>query len=181
MKDEKKLVKKARKGQAEAFGLLYNRHLPAIYRFIFLKVNHQQDAEDLTHQVFLQAWQGIKSYRLKGFPFSSWLYRIASNKVVDYYRTKKTYIELEYVSEENLAESDPLPQKKIDTDLDLALIKKALKKLEPEQQNILIMIFVNDLANQEIAQAIGKSLGAIRVIQHRALKKLKNLLYGQNK
>jgi len=118
MKDEKKLVKKARKGQAEAFGLLYNRHLPAIYRFIFLKVNHQQDAEDLTHQVFLQAWQGIKSYRLKGFPFSSWLYRIASNKVVDYYRTKKTYIELEYVSEENLAESDPLPQKKIDTDLD---------------------------------------------------------------
>jgi len=180
MTDEERLVKKAKKGEAEAFGLLYDHYVAAIYRFILLKVSHESDAEDLTHQVFLQAWQNIRSYRSKGLAFSSWLYRIAANKVIDYYRTKKKYVDIENVAEENLIDPSPSPQKKIEKDLNLSLIKKALKKLEPDQQNVLIMRFINDLSHQEIAQALNKSLGAIRVIQHRALKKLKELLYEQN-
>ena len=92
MKEEPELIKKAKNRNPEAFGLLYDQYLPAIYRFILLKIGDKVTTEDLAHQVFLSAWQNIENYQTQGFPFSSWLYRIAHNAVIDYYRTgKKTF------------------------------------------------------------------------------------------
>jgi len=174
-KEEQELVKKAQKGEAEAFGKLYDRHLPAIYRFILLKVGDQSDAEDICHQVFLNAWQNVGRFRYQGFPFSSWLYKIAKNAVIDHWRTRKNNIDCGLVSE-NLLSDTPAPADAIDKKLNIDLVWRTLKRLDDDYQNLLIMKFVDELSNKEVAEILGKSEGAIRVIQHRALKQLKKLL-----
>lgn len=178
MKDEElTLIQKAQHGDGKAFGTLYDTYLPQIYRFVFLKVGRKQDAEDLTQQVFASAWQNIGRYEHKGFPFSSWLYRIASNAVIDFYRTSKPNVSIDQVPEDHIAELDDM-EDRVDTAMSSALVREALKKLDHDQQNVLLMKFVEELSNKEIAEALKKSEGAVRVIQHRALKQLKTLIDG---
>lgn len=174
-KEEQELVKKAQKGEAEAFGKLYDRHLPAIYRFILLKVGNEPDAQDICHQVFMNAWQNINGFRFQGFPFSSWLYKIARNAVIDHWRTRKVSVDIELVSE-NLLSDAPALGESVDRKLGLQLVWSGLKRLDEDYQSLLIMKFVDELSNKEIAEILGKSEGAIRVTQHRALKQLKKLL-----
>jgi RNA polymerase sigma-70 factor, ECF subfamily len=177
MKDEESIIKRAREGDEKAFGKLYDEYLPRIYRFIFLKVGRKQDTEDLTHQVFVNAWQNVGRYEFRGFPFSSWLYRIANNAVIDYYRTWKNLQNIDTVPEERFADN-PETDETVDTKINMELLKGALAKLETDQQNVLIMKFIDDLSNKEIATALEKSEGAVRVIQHRALKQLKKYVDG---
>ena len=169
---EKNIIEKAIKGEAEAFGLLYDYYQPMIYRFIYLKVSHREEAEDLTHQVFLSAWQNIEQYAFRGFPFSSWLYRIARNQVIDYYRVKKTNISIETIE----IRIDNASIKKMDDSLDIERVGKAILQLKPEQQDVILMRFVEDLSPKEVAMAINKTSTAVRLIQHRAIKNLKEIL-----
>ncbi len=172
---EKRLVQRAVKGEASAFGLLYDRYQPQIYRFIFLKVSRREEAEDLTHQVFLQALQHIGEYEDVGFPFTSWLYRIARNEVIDHYRTRKQALSLDDVDPEYFAALDRAME---DTErrMDMRRVTDALKQLKPEYQDIIIMRFVEDLSPKEIAAALQKSEGAVKLLQHRAVKQLQRLL-----
>ncbi len=183
MKDEEKLIEKAKEGKEEAFGILYDRHVSAIYRFVFLKIGGKKgDAEDITHEVFLNAWKNIKRYEFKGFPFSSWLYRIARNAVIDYYRMAKPVVALEQVPE-HVVVSPTSEEEKFDIALDLGRIRECLGLLEPVYQDVLIMKFIEEKTNKEMASALEKTEGAIRVIQHRALKQLKKYInerYGQS-
>lgn len=172
MKGEVLLVQKAKEGDNKAFGELYDEYLPKIYRFILFKVGRKHDAEDLTHQVFAQAWEHIGRFEFQGFPFSSWLYRIASNAVIDYYRTFKNNLDIEMVPKEAVMRDDNL-EDRFDTGLSMELVRTAITKLDADQQNVILMRFVNELSTKEIALALGKTEGAIRVIQHRALKQLK--------
>jgi len=169
--DEGILIKKARKGDEGAFGTLYDTHMSAIYRFVFVKVGNKADAEDITHQVFLRAWQNMPRYREQGFPFSSWLYRIARNAVVDFYRTSKHHTDIDTIPEDLHSET-PSFGDSIDTSIQVDAVRAALARLDPDQESVLVMKFINDFSNKEIAQSLGKSEGAIRVIQHRALKQL---------
>jgi len=105
MKEEESLIKKAQKGHGESFGKLYDLYMPRIFRFIVLKVGTRQDAEDLTQQVFVNAWRHIHSFEFQGFPFSSWLYRIASNAVIDHYRTSRPTYDIEKIPEEIIAQT----------------------------------------------------------------------------
>ena len=173
--EEQELIKRAQKGDSEAFGVLYDNHIKPIYRFVLLKTGNRADAEDITHQVFLSAWQNVKNYKTQGFPFSSWLYKIASNAVIDHWRTKKPSVSIELVSENFLPSSDK-HEITLDDKLKAQSIHAALVHLEPEQQNVIILKFVDELSNKEIAESLGKSEGAVRVIQHRAIKKLKKHL-----
>ncbi|MFA6365430.1 MAG: sigma-70 family RNA polymerase sigma factor [Candidatus Paceibacterota bacterium] len=175
MKEEELLIQKAKQGDDISFGKLYDTYLPSIYRFVFLKIGRKEDAEDITQKVFVSAWQSLKGFEFKGFPFSSWLYRIASNAVIDYYRTWKGNISIDLVPEEYFSESMN-EEGRIDDNFDIARVRTAIAKLEPDQQNVVIMKFVSDLSNKEIAESLGKTEGAIRVIQHRALKQLKTLI-----
>ena len=176
MKEEEGLIKKAKNRDSEAFGLLYDQHLPPIYRFILLKTGSKVTAEDLTHQVFLNAWQNIENYQSQGFPFSSWLYRIASNAVIDYYRTDKKHFNLEAIEEP--AASNNL-EEKIDQRFEMNLVRTAIKELPDEQQTIIIMKFVEDLTNKEIAAALGKSEGAVKTAQHRSIQNIKKIINGK--
>ncbi len=178
MKDEEQsLIKKAQAGNSAAFGRLYDRYLPSIYRFVFIRVGRKQDAEDISQQVFTSAWQNIDGFEFKGYPFSSWIYRIASNAVIDYYRTAKNNVSIDNVPEEFFSE-ETNDEANVDRAINMTTVRVALTRLEPDQQNVLIMKFVEDLSNKEIAEALGKSEGAVRVIQHRALKQLKTHLDG---
>lgn len=178
MKEEESIIKKAQAGEAEAFGWIYDRYIKKIYRFVYLKVSHRANAEDLTQQVFLSAWQNIGNYRSQGFPFSSWLYRIAGNAVIDHYRTSRHHLNIEALPEEIFAEEKP--NRKIEQETEIREIKKAISRLEPDQQSVMVMKFTEEMTNKEIAAALEKTEGAIRVIQHRAVKKLKEILSEEN-
>ncbi len=171
---ENNLTKRAIKGEASAFGLLYNHYQPKIYRFIYFKVGQREEAEDLTHQVFLKAWTNIRDYRSQGFPFGSWLYRIARNSVIDHYRTRKDNDPIESVENIVLASSSLL--KDLDSKLSVEKIKTAILKLKPDYQEVIILKFVEDLTNKEISEAMEKSDRAIKLLQHRAIKGLREIL-----
>jgi RNA polymerase sigma-70 factor (ECF subfamily) len=171
---EDELISKAKGGDAASFGALYDLYMPRIYRFVLLRTRQKEDAEDLTHQVFMNAWQNLGRYESRGFPFGSWLYRIATNAVIDHYRTARTHAPLEAIPEEVLSEPSGMGEA-VDTAIDLHRVRVMLTKLESDQQNVLLMKFVDDMTNKEIAEALGKTEGAVRVIQHRAIKKLKEL------
>ncbi len=172
---EKRIIQRAKRGEASAFGLLYDRYQPQIYRFIFLKVSRREEAEDLTHQVFLQALQHIGEYEDVGFPFTSWLYRIARNEVIDHYRTKRQAISLDDVDPEYFATLDRAMED-AERRMDVRRVTDALKQLKPEYQDVIIMRFIEDLSPKEIAVALQKSEGAVKLLQHRAVKQLQQLL-----
>jgi RNA polymerase sigma-70 factor (ECF subfamily) len=168
------IIKQAKNGDSEAFGQLYDHYEEQIYRFIYLKTGQKEDAEDLTHQVFLQAFRKIKDYKDFGFPFSSWLYRIARNEVIDFYRSKKTNIPLEDV--DNVLKSEEDKKNDLDFKIQLEEVKKAISKLKPEYQDVIIMRFIEDLSIKEVSRILNKSEGAIKLIQHRAMAALKKNL-----
>lgn len=174
---EQDIIKRAIKGEASAFGLLYDKYQPQIYRFVYLKVSHREAAEDLTHQVFLNAWQKIENYKFRGFPFSSWLYSIARNQIIDYYRVQKTNISSEEAIEleVELTVENPIA-KNIDNNLDKEKVRRAIKKLKAEHQNVVILRFIEELSVRETAAAIGKTPLAVKLIQHRAVKNLKKII-----
>lgn len=175
LENEDKLIKRAKKGEKECFGQLYDHYLPQIYRYMLVKVTNRQDAEDLTHEVFMSAWQNIDSYKSRGFSFSSWLYNIAHNRVIDYYRTRKSHANLETV-DENFVKIISTVDQQLDLTLAWEKIKNLLNQLTEEQQDVVIMRFVDDLSHREIAAVLKKSEGAVRLIQFRAIQRLKELL-----
>ncbi|OGY58784.1 MAG: hypothetical protein A3H06_01915 [Candidatus Colwellbacteria bacterium RIFCSPLOWO2_12_FULL_44_13] len=178
MQDERELIQRSKEGEGEAFGLLYDLYLPKIYRFVLFKVNHREEAEDLTHQTFMQAWEKIGTYVHGDFPFSSWLYRIARNLVIDHYRKSKPTVSIETieVSEERVLSYEPSNAARLDLEQEQAAVFRAIQKLTPSQQDVIIMRFVDELSLKETAAAIHKSEGAVKLLQHRALMNLKKLL-----
>ncbi len=175
LEEEPKIVTRAVKGESEAFGLLYDHYQPQIYRFIILKVGRREEAEDLTHQVFVAAWKSMPNYEDQGYPFSSWLYQIARNQVIDHYRLKKPDVDLEESHVQEIASTSDT-ESQVEERLAMGKVQDALRELSQEYQDVIIMRFVEELSVREVAQAVGKSEGAIKVMQHRAIKELKKVL-----
>ena len=172
---EKNIIERAIGGEASAFGRLYDEYQPKIYRFIYLKVGHREEAEDLCHQTFISAWENIGNYRFQGYLFSTWLYSIARNKVIDYYRAKKITVNLE-IETIQILEIGVSNEQLIDARFEMEKAKNAILKLNPLEQDVIIMRFIEDLNPKEIAKSLNKSEVAIRQIQHRAIKNLKKIL-----
>lgn len=169
------LVESAVEGNIEAFGEIYGVFLDRIYRYIFYQVNDRAAAEDLTEEVFLKAWGGIQRYTWKGQPFSAWLFRIAHNHVIDYYRTSRKFEALE----EELPADNGDPEEETEGKQMRQEVLEAIATLPQEQQQVVIMKFIEELDNREIEQITGKSQGAIRVMQMRALATLRRKLNGE--
>lgn len=174
--EEKSIIDRAIGGDASAFGLLYDRYHDQIYRFVYLKVSHREEAEDITHHVFLSAWQHIAGYTHKGFPFSSLLYQIARNKIIDHYRTQKTTIDIEDLKEAEIPRHESTVEDSLHSQFQFATVKTALQQLKQEYQDIIIMRYIEELTPAEIARILKKPEVTIRVLQHRAIKQLKALL-----
>jgi RNA polymerase sigma factor (sigma-70 family) len=174
LEGEQKLVERAKEGESSAFGLLYDYYLPKIYRFVLIKVSQREEAEDITHLTFLKAWESIDRYSYHGYSFGSWLYQIARNVVIDHYRGTSVQTSLEDADEPE--SNEPWPGHDLDTKVKYAEVMQALSKLGTLEQDVIIMRFVENLPVRDVAEAIGKSEGAVKLIQHRAMKKLKGYL-----
>jgi RNA polymerase sigma-70 factor (ECF subfamily) len=174
--EEKSIIEQAIGGDSSAFGLLYDKYHTQIYRFIYLKVSHREEAEDITHHVFLSAWQSMGGYKDKGFPFSSLLYQIARNKVIDHYRTKKTSIDIEDLNETQIPYQEASLEGTLHTQFQLETVRIVMQQLKQEYQDIIIMRYIEELTPSEVARILKKPEATVRVLQHRAIKKLKELL-----
>lgn len=174
------LVELAIAGDTDAFGELYSRHLDAIYRYIYFRIGDVHDAEDLTEMTFLRAWESLPSYKSQGSPFTSWLYRIAHNLTVDYYRRNKTHQSFAQVDREALLDQEQagLMQKLIANE-EVQELAKALSRLTEEQQQVIILRFIQGLDHTEVARHLNKTDGACRMLQYRALTALNQILSHQ--
>lgn len=173
--DEPKLVRQAKTGDSEAFGQLYDAYLERIYRFIYFRVEDQQTAEDITSQVFLKAWENLGRFQIGGTPFLAWLYTIAHNAVIDHYRTRKVTATLEDVRISDPGHAEAV-ENGIDSAVEMKSIKTALLTLTDDQRQVLLLKFIDEMSNEEIARHLGKREGAIRALQMRGLKALSKRL-----
>ena len=169
--DDIPLVLRAIRRDQDAFGELYDRHVVRVYRHIYYMVGNAAEAEDLTAQTFLRAWEAIERYQVRGAPFVSWLLRIAHNLGVSYLRSKRESSELHDGIVDTKERRDP--EWSYQQTAEEELVREAILKLREEQRQVIILRFIEDLDYKEVAEIIGKSVAAIRVIQHRALNSLR--------
>lgn len=168
------LLESAIDGDADAFGRLYDMHVDRVYRHVYYRVGNVADAEDLTQQVFLRAWQAIHRYKKTAIPFLAWLIKISHNLVVDFYRSNKaiTYLDLDFVP----GKPSSNPEYMAEARFEQQQIRKAILGLPCDQQQVVLMRFIEGFSYSEIAASISKSEGAVRVILHRALVRLREIL-----
>ncbi len=170
------LVELAKRGDAEAFGQLYDHYLSTVYRYIYYRVGTHVQAEDLTSETFLRALRALSTFRWQGRDFGAWLVTIARNLVTDHFKSGRFRLEvatgeiLDYDSAADGPEDDVLA-----TLANEALIK-AVKKLGADQQECLVLRFLNGLSVAETAQVLAKSEGAVKQLQLRAVRNLAKLL-----
>ena len=167
------LFDRAKKGEDAALGEIYNLFFKKIYRFIFFRVGHKEVAEDLAEEVFLKGFSKISSIN-ESAALEGWLYQIARNLVIDYYRQKKSTVALEEI--ENTLEYETNVVDVVNLQEQQKIFLKLLKELGAEQQVVIKLKFFEELENSEIAELMGKNEGAVRVIQHRAIIKLQELI-----
>ena len=173
-KKEAKLVARAAKGDPEAFGRLYEHYLDAIYRYLYHRVSVKEDAEDLTELVFLRAWENLAGYRPGKAGFRAWLYRIAHNALIDHYRARQEPDPLEERHAVEDARADA--EEHLEATEERDRLARAMLKLEPDHQHILVLRFIEGFRPREVATILNQNEGAVRVMQHRALKALAGLM-----
>lgn len=169
--DDTDLVLRAIQRDQDAFGELYDRHVVRVYRHIYYMVGNAAEAEDLTAQAFLRAWEAIPRYQVRGAPFVSWLLRIAHNLGVSYLRSKRESSQIHEGIVDHKMQRDP--ESAYEQTADEERVREAIMMLREEQRQVIILRFIEDLDYREVAEIIGKSVAAIRVIQHRALNALR--------
>lgn len=172
--NDKYLLLKAVQGEPEAFGVLFDKYSGKIYRFIYYKVTNKDLAEDIASQAFLKAWEQISTGK-KVKSFQAWLYRIARNLVVDYFRTReKEELPLIY-QHKNEAESKNILVNPDDI-LDRETLENLLIGLKSEVKEIIALRYVENLSIKEISSIVDKSYGNVRLILHRAIKELQEYI-----
>lgn len=171
---EHRLIERAQQGDPDAIAGLYRQYVQAITRYIAYRVSDDAVIEDLTADVFLRMVEGLPAYQVTGAPFEAWLYRIAATRIADYYRQQQRH-PLEALNEAVRSDHTSLEMTLQERE-ELNELREALKQLDEEQQTILILRFVERKSHQEVADIVGKSVRAIATAQHRALKRLAELL-----
>ncbi len=179
MQDEESLVRRAKQRDQKAFAQLYEEHFDRIYRYVALRIGDKTEAEDMTQQVFLSAFQSISSFKWKGIPFAAWLFRIAHNRVVDYLRRKKKQAAV--LLDESLVSSDSSPQLMAEHSLDIEQLLLATRRLTEAQREVISLRFASGLSVAQVAKIMDKSQGAVKALQHSAIVALRKvLLVGNN-
>lgn len=169
---------RAQSGDEKAFESLFDHFYPKLFRYIRLRVRNE-DAEDLVSETFLKVIKKIKTYTANSF--SAWVFRIAHNTIIDYYRQHKPTESLTMDETDgidmDLLETEPGPDEQLKIVEDEAAIKKLIANLSPAYQEIMELKFLEDFSNKEIAEITGKSEGNIRIMQMRALRDLRKILH----
>ena len=166
-----RLIKRAIGGDGEVFGELYSIYLERIYRYVFYQVKDKMTAEDITEEAFIKAWKAIASCKGKERTFSSWLYRIAHNQLIDSLRKRRAELPLQQEMTNGL-----FARNQVEGALEQQEQLEALTYLPRNQKQVIILKFIEGMDNREISKIMSKSEGAIRVLQTRALTALRQRL-----
>jgi RNA polymerase sigma-70 factor (ECF subfamily) len=169
----KKLILRAQRGDESAISELYLAYAEKIFRFIVYRAP-EEEAEDLTAEVFVSMVERISTYRITEAPFEAWLYRIAAARVSDYFRHRTNHHEIELL--DSVSEFDSLPEEVLVEEQEIAELRTAIQQLSEQHQNVLVLRFIDHKSHEEVAQILNKSVSAVKSIQHRALTQLANLL-----
>jgi RNA polymerase sigma-70 factor (ECF subfamily) len=169
---EKILINQIKKGDEQAFAQFYDTYKDKIYSFIYFKVPGKEKADDLVNDTFLKVYRYLKDgHDIDNF--QAFLYKTARNSVIDFYRTQQQNVSLDSISEIFFKED---VSNKVDDKLEGEKITAAIKQLPDNYQEIIILRFIDGLSFEEISQSTGKSLGNCRMLAHRGIKKLKEII-----
>ena len=169
--DERQLVERAQRGDRDALEQLYLVHFDRIYSYLRVSVGNRHDAEDLTTQTFLRMLESIGRFRWQSAPFSAWLFRIAHNLAVDHFRTRRRVLVEDEVPEPSGEEESSAEERALDS-IGQAGMLGLIEELSAEQRQVLTLKFVLGFGNSEVAGILGKTEGAVKSLQHRALESL---------
>ncbi len=171
--DDGWLVRQARQSPQE-FALLYDRHMTSVYRYLLARVGDVHDAEDLTSQTFLEAFEHLDSYRGTG-AFRAWLLRIARNKVIDHYRRRRPQVSLseetEWIVDAGEASSESM-EAIVEHSVQMAQVARKLRTLSPDRAEAVALRIFGGLEVTEVAQTLGKPEPAVRMLLHRGVRDL---------
>ena len=172
-------IERARAGDQQALAAVYDWYLPRVYRYILSRLGDVAEAEDLTEDIFLRMLGAIADYKRTGVPFSAWLFRIARNHLVSYYRkngNRKTD-----ALQETMADSRHDPASIVETQLILGEVAEAVQRLPDAQRDVIALRFAVGLSIAETAQVLGKRQGNVKALQHKAVTRLQKILVAEPK
>jgi RNA polymerase sigma-70 factor (ECF subfamily) len=174
VQDEESTARGLQNRDPEAWAKVYDEYFPRVYRYIALRVSDKTEAEDLAGQVFLKAVESVSLFKWRGIPVSAWLFRIAHNHVIDYRRTSKAKLHLPL--DDALVSDDVDPVSEAERNEDISQVIQAVGRLTQSQRDVIELRFAGGLSTAEVAKVLGKSQGAVKVLQHSALVALRTQL-----
>jgi RNA polymerase sigma-70 factor (ECF subfamily) len=172
--EELELVRRAQRYEADALGRIYEIYFPKIYQYAYLQLSDAQLAEDIASGVLLQVVESIQKFHYRGTPFGAWVFRIARNRIIDLHRRKKRRQHVELY--EGIPTDYGAPHQETERVLEHERVRGALDYLTDDQRQVVLLKFAEGLDNQAIAAVIGRSEGAVKSLQHRALVALRKSL-----
>jgi RNA polymerase sigma-70 factor (ECF subfamily) len=175
----KRLVERAQQGDRDALEELYLLHFDRIYSYLHMSVGNRPDAEDLTTQTFLKMLESVGKFRWRSAPFSAWLFRIAHNLAMDHFRANRRWQLEELVPEPEPPEESAAEEEALES-IGRRSMLELIETLSKEQQQVLTLKFVFNFSNNDAATILGKTEGAIKSLQHRALASLQRQMAGAN-
>jgi RNA polymerase sigma-70 factor (ECF subfamily) len=172
--EEAEIVQRAKQGEPAAFGELYSRYHAPIYRYILYRVGDQATAEDLAADVFVRLVERIDRFRYRGRPILAWLYTLARNLVTDYRRrsSRRPMVPLEERDEARAANGGWDAGQSLTSQM----LAACIDRLTEDQRRVILLKFVEGLTNEATADVLGKPVGAVKSLQHRALAAIKRML-----
>ncbi|MGH3502052.1 MAG: sigma-70 family RNA polymerase sigma factor [Nocardioidaceae bacterium] len=170
------LVDLAKAGDAEAFGALYDHYCAFVYRFVYYRVDGRQQAEDLVSETFFRALRSLSTFTWQGKDFGAWLITIARNLVVDHYKSARQRLESTTDDLSSHAGMTSGPENDVLTAMTNDVLHSALSELPAEQRECVVLRFLSGSSIAETAKALGRSEGAVKQLQHRAIRNLAKLM-----
>jgi RNA polymerase sigma-70 factor (ECF subfamily) len=173
------LVHRAQGGDGDAFGLLYDRYLDTVFRFVYFRVNDRALAEDITSETFLRALRRISSISYQGRDIGAWFVTIARNIILDHMKSARHRLEITTADSVDSNDREPSTEEAVLESLQSEYLMAAVRQLGDEQRECVMLRFIQGYSVSETAAVMGKNDGAIKALQHRAVRKLAELVGGE--
>jgi RNA polymerase sigma-70 factor, ECF subfamily len=173
--DEVGVVEAAKRGEQEALSALYEHYFPKVYRYAATRLATTEDAEDVTEEIFLRIIDNIGSFAWRGLPFGAWVFRIARNEIVSHVRRQKVRGNIAPLSE-FIPDHSPDHTLVVEMELTMVTVRKAMERLPEAQRQVVSLRFGSGLSVSETAQALGKTENNVKVLQHKAIAKLQQMV-----
>jgi RNA polymerase sigma-70 factor (ECF subfamily) len=170
---DEELIRRAQAGEKERLGELYDRHQMGVFRYLMARVQDQQLAEDLTGDVFMRVLDHLSGYENRRVPFTSWLFRVTRNLLIDHYRKEGKYKLSPLDQNEGLKVDQPSVLSHVEEKITIEQVRLVLTRLDEDQSEVIVLRFLVGLSLKEVARSLEKSVPAVKALQHRGLKYLR--------